>query len=354
MTAPSQPEKNPWAAALGGAFQIGWQNVVASDAHDPLVDRLAAYADGQLPADEEAAVAREIAESPAAFEILATLLSDAERKRALPSSEPSIAVPFIVRAASEPKRERRRSSLAVWAAAASVLVAGWGLVRVRSLDGEVAALGQRARERTSALVASETRWVASLDEGAMPYLAGAGSTELAVGAMTALGESLSGQRTRGDGDLTDEQAAALAAAQERLASAAALFDRTTIEGQLGYAAALIAAGQLDQAEAALAEAEATAAQSPATLGQWENASATLAARRAAQAPFAQAAALWQRSEELYRSAAEHGFQDAWLNLALMLAEQGGRRGESLEAAQKYLDSVSDPAVRQRLEAALEQ
>jgi hypothetical protein len=83
MTAPSQPEKNPWAAALGGAFQTGWQNLVAGDAHDPLLDRLAAYADGRLPADEEAAVAREIAESPAAFEILAALVGDAERKRPL-------------------------------------------------------------------------------------------------------------------------------------------------------------------------------------------------------------------------------------------------------------------------------
>jgi hypothetical protein len=353
MTAPSQPEKNPWAAALGGAFQTGWQNLVAGDAHDPLLDRLAAYADGRLPADEEAAVAREIAESPAAFEILAALVGDAERKRPLPSSEPSIAVPFVVRAAPEAKRERRRSSLAVWAAAASVLVAGWGLVRVRSLDGEVAALSRRAHESTSALVASETQRVASLNEGAMPYLAGANSAELAEGAMNALGATLVGQ-TRGRGELNDEQAAALAAAQERLASAAAMFDRTTIEGQLGYAAALVAAGQLDQAEAALADAEATAAQSPATLGQWENASATLTARRAAEAPFAQAGALWQQSEELYRSAAEHGYQGAWLNLALMLAEQGGRSGESLEAAQKYLESVSDPAVRERLEAALQQ
>ncbi len=352
MTTPSQPEMNPWAAALGDAFQTGWQNVVASDPHDPLLDRLAAYADGRLPAGEEAVVAREIAESPVAFELLAALVGDAERKRPLPSSEASVAVPFVTRGAPEQKRERRGSSLAVWAAAASLLVAGWGLVRVRSLDGEVAALSRRAHEATSALVESQTQRLASLDEEAMPYLAGSSSAELAEDAMTALRKTLQG-RSRGPGP-SDEQAAAIAAAQARLASAAALFDLATIEGQLAHAAALVAAGQLDQAEAALTQIEATAAEHPATLGPWENASATLAARRAAETPVAQAAALWQRSEQLYRSAAGHGHHSAWLNLALMLAEQGNKHSESLAAVQKYLDSIPDAATRERLEASLQQ
>jgi hypothetical protein len=355
MTANAQPEKSQLAAALGEGFQRGWRRLAADDQHEPMLERLAACAEGRLSAGEEASVAREISESPAALEILASLLADEAQARPLPSVEttaPAVAG-TVVRPAAAVEQPRRHSQLAVWAMAASLLVAAWGLVRSRGLQNDVAMLSDRAHEATRQLVLSERERLASLPgNGTNSYLLDATSPELAQSTIAAFGASLAGDN-RGADDLTDEQAADLERAQERLAAAAAQFDQTTLAGQLEYAAALAAAGRSEDAAKLLDRIEASARGAAVTQSRWENLRAGVYALEAAEAPVAQSAPLWEKAELLFRSAADHGLNDAWLNLAVMLAERGNT-AEAVAAAQKYLAGETDPKRRELVNKAISQ
>ena len=259
-------------------------------------------------------MAREIAESPASLEILASLLADQDRALPLPTEEAAPAT-LVMRRAAPADRQRRRSLAAAWAMAACVLIAAWSVVRSQSLKNEVAFHSGRARQATTALVVAEKERLADLEGSqANSYLLGATSSELTVAAIDDFAVRMRGTQ-RGGTELTAEQAAALEAARARLADAASQFDRRTVDGQLQYAAALLAAGRVDDAHELLDEIRQAAKAAAATQAQWENVRASLSALEAAQAPVSRAAPLWEEAESLFRSAAEGGLNDAWLNLA---------------------------------------
>lgn len=353
MTATPQPERSELANALGEGFQEGWRRLAAEDQHEPALERLAACAEGRLSPEEEASVAREISTSPAALEILSSLLADCEQSRRLPSSESTAPAAPVVRRAIAVEPSGRRSQLAVWAMAASLLLAAWGLVRSGKLQNQVAMLHDRANDATRQLVLSERERLAALPGGeTSPYLLGANSPELTQLAIAEFGESLAGN-ARGAPELSNEQSADLLRAQERLTAAAAQVDQSTLSGQLEYAAALAAAGQSEDAAKLLDEIESAARRSPAVESQWENVRADLYALAAAEMPVARSAPLWEKAEALFRSAAAHGMHDAWLNLALTLAEQG-KQNEAIAAARQYLERETDPQRRELLNNALGQ
>lgn len=334
-------------AAMGAAFQSGWQRLTADDQHEPDVERLAAYADGRLTEADQQAVAQEIAESPVAFELLVALMDEHAAGGRLPSADRA---EHVLKAPTPPaiERGRRRTQVAAWAIAASLLAAAWGVVRSQNLKNEVAALSHRADEAAAALVISEKERLAELPaEDRLPFLLGRSSPELAEVAVADFGDLLSGDGSRGAEPPTDAESAALRARREGLAWAASLFDRASVRGQLEYAAALIQAGERRHALALLEQLEQSANETDETAAAWANLRGGLYALEAAEAPVSQAAPLWTQAEALLRRAAGQGLRDAWLNLALTLAAQDKRRG-ALEAAERYLEGESSPQVREDL------
>jgi hypothetical protein len=344
MTPTNEPNKGKLAGALGSAMQQGWRRLAAQDQHEPALELLAAYAEGRLPQADEPRVAREIADSPVALEILAALLADEGNNRRLPSLEDAATTIPLARRETTAEHPRRKSQLAVWAMAASVLIAAFGLISAHNMKNQVAMLNTELvnsrRVRVAALSANE----------ASPYLMGSTSSELTQLAIADFANTLAGG-SRG-GEPTEAQLAEINRAQERLVEAASHIDQSTIAGQLDYAAALASAGKNEEAAKVLDRIESSAKTSPATQSQWENLRAGLYALAAAEAPASQSRELWDKAESLFRSAAERGLNDAWLNLALALAQQD-KRTDSLTAARKYLAGGNvDPQTRAMLKQAL--
>lgn len=341
MTDPSPGRRSLLANALGQSFQDGWRRVVAEDSHEASLDRLAACADGRLTRREEASVAREIASSPAALEILAALVEESGAQRPMPSLDLQAETANVVRL---PERTRpvqgRRAQISAWAVAASLAVATWGLVASRNARQEVAALGNRADRATAALLSTMKKEVAALArQERSPFLIGASSPDMEALAVRALDEQLSGDSRGGDFP-TPEENEVLERAQQGLVSAAREFKQTGVAGELEFAAALIQAGRLDEANKSLA-ATADAAERAELFATWKNLRGTLLATQAADSSMRVAEPLYAEAETLLRESAEGGVPDAWLNLALVLAEQD-KSAEAEAALERYQASRAKP------------
>jgi hypothetical protein len=341
MTESFHDRTSPLAKALGHSFQTGWRQVVAADPHEPSLDRLAACAEGRLTPREEANVAREIAASPAAMEILAALIEESGSPRPLPSLEQEAQAPEIIRLPERAtSREGRRAQLAAWAVAASLAVAAWGLLASRNSRQEVAALSNRADRATAALLLTKKEEVAALARRERsPLVIGASSPELTELALESLDEQLSGG-SRDMDFLDDEEIEALDRAQQGLYAAAREFKKAGLEGELEFVAALIQSGRLDEASEALAVIADAAAQR-GLRAEWQNLRGTLLATQAADSSLSVAEPLLGEAETLFRQSAEGGVTDAWLNLALVLAEQDETTGAEA-ALERYRASRANP------------
>lgn len=288
-------------------------------------------------------MAREIASSPAALEILAALVEDSESPRRLPSLDGEEQAPKTLRLPDKPMpRERRHTQLTAWAVAASLAVAAWGLVASRNARQEVAALSGRADRATAALLSAKKKEVAALaSRERSPFLIGASSPELDALAVDAVNEQLSGD-SRGRDFPTAEGIEALRRAQQGLYSTAREFKQAGVEGELEFAAALIQSGRLDEGSALLATI-ADAAQRSGLHAEWQSLRGALFATQAAESSMRVAAPLYAKAEKLFRQSAEDGVTDAWLNLALVLAEQE-KLTEAEAALKRYQASRAKPGA----------
>jgi hypothetical protein len=244
-------------------------------------------------------------------------------------------------AASLRTRDRRRNHLAVWAVAASLAVAAWGVVTSRNLKSEVAALDKKAQGAAAELLADKKSRVAELEQAERsPYLVGESTDDWAALADSTVSEALVRGGLRGGPDLTDEDAEAISRAKDELFAAAQEYGLLGLPGRLEYAAALIKAARLEEAERVLEEIEVDASATPGTLAQWRNLRGTLLATRAADSSMTVAEPLMAEAEALFRQAAEGGLNEAWLNLAMLLLEQG-EAAEAEEALQTYRAGVAN-------------
>jgi hypothetical protein len=318
-----------------------------------------------LTADEEGEVLHELSRSPAALEILSTLLEDAAaHRRGAP-----VGVGETGRVAKAPDDRRaasgavRRARWTAWAVAASLFAAigasfyGWDrAVKLAAVSEDAARLRRQAdaadelREQlsaaerktretaTSLLVAEKERLAQMTVDSQQPYLTYPMSPELLHLAMTSMG------RPRGSKTLSSDEAAAVQRATQRLEAAAEQAASPPSASRLQTAAALVQAGRLDEAESELNQLG-DVQLLPADLRAGANnvRGILLAARAQSLAP-ADAAPLWTEAERLFRQAAEAGRNEARLNLALMLVEEQ-KPDEARREAAKYVDNESDAELR---------
>jgi TPR repeat protein len=246
-------------------------------------------------------------------------------------------------------------AVAVWAAAASLLVAvgtafyAWDSgVELAALNKEAAMLRdqvdefqtvQRAldtsrrqyQQASTSLLLSEKEHLAHLTaKSSQPYLTGTSSTELVRLAVADLGKPHLSK------NLSRDEAAAVERSTRRVSAAAAQRGGESAATSLETAAALIQAGRLNEAEEMLDRLGPLESLPTTIRPSAMNVRAALLATKAEALPRVEARPLLAMAEDLFRQAAAAGIIDAQLNLALLLVQEE-RIEQAREAAARYLE-----------------
>jgi hypothetical protein len=354
MNEPNAGERRRLQSALRDAFQAGWGDLLAADDVEPDLQRLAAFAEGRLSREEEEDVLRDAAHSPTTMEILTSLLDETSTTPHVTGSKDAADRPALKlsehRAAMTTRA--RRTAVAMWAAAACLMLAigavlyGWDRdIKLAALGVEATELRKQQRETARSLLVAQKEQLATLAADIQqPYLSGESSTEMLRLALKTMGQP------RGAKALSSDEADSLTRAAERVTAAAEQLSPQSAASRLEAAAALIQAGRLDQAQETLDQLGAFDAMTPDMRRQAKNLRGMLLAARAQPLPPAEARPLLTEAEKMLRDAADAGLSVASLNLALLQVEQQNVE-EARQAASRYLEAENDPERRAIVESA---
>lgn len=332
------------------AASAEWDAVIAADELEPNMEMLAGYLDGGLDEAGRERVARHIAESPRAWDLLQTML------------EPGQVIPLCgdsLKTNSESPTTPPRTSLptpkfsAPWfqpvttyAVAASLLLAvTFGVVAWRStserreIESRLAQTQQVEAERLRSsreLVGLVKRNVdAAAAEYMRPVFAGSSDTRHTL---ASLKKAMTGN-FRGPNETEEAQLEEAAAeAQRSIASAVRSFPEDALNFRLEEAAVLIAARQLDAADTILKTLESENGSNSSirnARGAWLVHKARISSSTETESLLAQAEAL------LKSAAADEPL--AWLNL-FELYDARRDRAAAVAAARSYAAAVQDPEI----------
>lgn len=305
--------KNRFTAAA----RTEWDALVDADRTEPNLEAIAAYIDNKLDAANIDYVARHIAQSPRAWEVLQTMLEPGQSLPQVDDSRRTILKrPFF----------ERFDSRNVFALAASVLLAvslgyiGWQTNERRLVDA------QRLRADRELVQAIKRNVESVAAEYSPPVFVGSSDPQATL---AALKKTIAGGFRGPDASEHERLTAAAAEAQKSIALAAKSFPEESLSFRLEEVAVLIAAGKLAEAEGVLKALQADHGSDPRV----GNARGAWLVHQARSLTQLQAEPLLAEAEKLLESVALDE-PAAWLNL-FELYDLRRDRVKAAEAVRNY-------------------